>query len=49
MKITCTVQEFGEIVRQCECCSCEHCVLKELCGDGVFEDAVNVEIVKEDT
>jgi len=49
MKITCTVQEFGEIVRRCECCSCAHCVLANICGDEPFENAVSVEIVKEDT
>lgn len=49
MKITCTAKEFAEMVRRCECHSCGHCVLTAVCGDKYLEDAVNVEIVKEDT
>lgn len=37
------------MVRRCECHSCVHCVLEAVCGDGYLEDAVNIEIVKEET
>lgn len=32
MKISCTVKEFGQIVRGCEKASCYQCPISEVCG-----------------
>ena len=50
MKISCTVKEFGQIVRGCEKCSCYNCPLIEICGDkekGVEQFISAADIVAE--
>ena len=48
MKIVCTTKEYAEMVRRCECRGCGYCVLEAVCGEKYLEDAVGVEIVKEE-
>lgn len=34
MKIVCTVEEFGKLVRGCEKLGCYNCPLNDICGDS---------------
>lgn len=48
MKITCTQKEFAQLIRACDGegnnLPCVGCLLEEICGDELPEDAVEFEI-----
>ena len=48
MKIRCTKKEFAQLVRACEVNgrlkNCAGCVLADVCGKELIEDAVEFEI-----
>lgn len=41
MKIICTVDEFGELIRQCEHHTCDGCILKNICDGSGPESLVS--------
>ena len=49
MKITCTKHEYSRMIRKCqrsaELNGCKGCVLENICGNNILEDAVQIEIV----
>ena len=49
MKIKCTKEEYARIIRQCQrnlvLNECKGCVLENICGNNILEDAVQIEIV----
>lgn len=40
MKIYCTVEEFGQIVRGCARASCYQCALHDVCNADEFQEGV---------
>ena len=48
MKITCTMDEYIQIIRMCQrnivLNECQGCVLESICGGNVLEDAVEFEL-----
>ena len=48
MKIQCTKKEFAQLIRACEgegrLKTCAGCVLADVCGEELIEDAVEFEI-----
>ena len=47
MKITCTVKEFGLIVRGCAKSSCYNCPLTDVCNDAGIEQFIQAADVVE--
>lgn len=51
MKIQCTKKEFAQLIRGCENSgrerNCSDCVLADVCGEELIEDAVEFEIEEE--
>lgn len=47
MKITCTLQEWSQLIRQCEKANggCFNCALHDVCGEVYIENAIEVEII----
>ena len=48
MKIICTVQEFGELVRKCEHEVCNKCMLNNICDGSGFESLISAENIVPD-
>lgn len=51
MKISCTVSEFGQIVRRCErCMNCETCPLYPICveSEGKIEKFIRADQITDD-
>lgn len=48
MKIICTLDEYSRMVRMCqrnlELNECKGCVMENICGNNIIEDAVQFEI-----
>lgn len=48
MKIICTLDEYSRMIRQCQrnlsLNECKGCVMENICGDNLLEDAVQFEI-----
>lgn len=53
MKISCTVKEFGQLVRGCEKSSCYNCPLIEVCGgnkeNGIEQFISAADVVEDKT
>lgn len=50
MKISCTVKEFGQIVRGCEKCSCYNCPMADVCNGregGIEQFIIAADVVDE--
>ena len=51
MKIQCTKKEFAQLIRACQgdgrMKTCAGCVLADVCGEELIEDAVEFEIEEE--
>ena len=49
MKITCTLEEYTQLIRGCQHCmeasDCGHCPLDKACWDNYLETSVEFEIV----
>lgn len=43
MKISCTVKEFGQMVRDCDNGDCGSCALRNICEGGTIEDFVRAD------
>ena len=50
MKIKCTLHEYSRMIRKCSkaAAECSGCVLADICGDNILEDAVEFEIISEE-
>lgn len=52
MKIICTLDEYARMIRMCqrslELNECKSCVMGNICGDNMIEDAVQFEIEDDD-
>jgi hypothetical protein len=47
MKIICTLEEYSRMVRMCQRGAendCKGCVMENICGNNIIEDAVQFEI-----
>lgn len=51
VKIVCTKKEFCDLIRACAFMrvenACRGCALSSVCGDGILEDSVEIDIVSE--
>lgn len=48
MKISCTVKELAQMVRDCDNGECSSCVLNNICTGGTIEDFVRADDITDD-